>query len=308
MGTVYPQGLRDVWCLDLGSVTTRVIVVGKKKFQQPTPTRLQLLEKGRLSDFQRTVEYLRSIREKIGLSEGWRDALPSAEVARVAVASQAFPADCDILKEVFQSAGWGRVEVFTKAEAYRQQLGLQLPAATVGIVVDCGAETTELAVIDNDHVLAATTWYQGSHQLTTAIQQYLQHTAQVQITASVADGVKQHVAGLWPPALASKLQHREELVRGISLASNEPVSIHLSGEMVHQAYMAWYDELISKLRGLMARPEIGSSLRSSSTVVWLTGGGAALLGLDTVLEVELDAPVSVSSTALQDIVQGLTKV
>lgn len=327
------SALREVWFFDVGTAETRIQYSGQT-FHQATqclyspsqkevvalssklPTGSQNIEvsdtvlsepliKGRFSDFDQGVSYLRLWRQQLKPQTWWREWVPSSQQVKVAVPSQAFPSDRQVLARMYRLAGWSEVKLLNKSHLHWQHFRTQLAEGMMGLVIDIGAATTEIVCFDQQRVLGVITWYQGSQDLTRRIQYQAQRQLSAQLTWMQAEQVKHNLAGVWPAALAGRLQAKQYSVKARELHTGSTMTLPFPASILHEAYTEWYEELVKKIQSVLTLPSVSKSLKGTELRTWLAGGGGQLPGLDEALAVELHGPVVVASNPEQVVLKGL---
>lgn len=305
-GIAYHHAWQERWYFDVGSATTRVL---KKENELKLPTQIRV-QKARFTQPKEAVEWLRYIRDQLS-EKGWRHWLPSVPIAVIAVPTDAFPSDKEILKKLYHQAGWTAVTFHTKAEAYRALLQShhpythKIPFNNPEIVMDIGAETTELVLIGQGQIVRAMTWYQGGNALTQAIRRVVHTKHLAEIDWDTAEKCKASMTGLWSHPNAGRLQHRQSSFEGKSLSTGEKVEVTMTALELHKAYEAWFEELVDKLRQLTLPHAHDVVTSSNARTIWITGGGSQLPGLSSSLETEMGVSVAPLPQATSGVVNGL---
>lgn len=325
---------RERWCFDVGSATSRIALgpqqcvissqvvvdeqsgdilpahstafsslkarhVGKAKVVFP-------VYKGRFTSDVIAVQWLQNLKTQLVTSR-WQKWLPTWQTAVVAVPTQAFPSDLEVLTHLFHKAGWPVTRLVTKAEAYAAVLS-QGKGEVTGLVIDIGADTTELAVLAQGRVVTAMTWYQGSAELTLAITKMLRRTYNLEARWESAEHIKHQLVGLWPVPLAGKLQNRQLPFQGIDVQTGESNTVPILAKHLHSYYQGWYQELLEKVRKISTPALESNQSRLSIPTIWLTGGGSQLPGLSQSLEVDTGIAIQVLPLPQLTVLRGLERV
>ena len=207
------------------------------------------------------------------------------------------------VRESAQSAG--AREVFLIEEPMAAAIGADLPITepTSNMVVDIGGGTTEVAVISLAGIVYSKSVRIGGDKMDEAILQHVKRKYNMLIGESSAEDIKTTIGSAYPL--------EEELVmdvKGRDLVSGIPQNISITSEEVRKAISEPVDSIVQAVRIALEQtpPELAADIVDRGIV--LTGGGALLKGLDSLLREETSLPITVVEDPLSTVALGSGKV
>ena len=207
------------------------------------------------------------------------------------------------VKESAQSAG--AREVYLIEEPMAAAIGADLPIQepTSNMVVDIGGGTTEVAVISLSGIVYYKSVRVGGDKMDEAIKTHVKRKYNMLIGDSTAEEIKMKVASAYPmdPELVMD-------VKGRDLVSGIPQNISITSEEVRKAISEPVDSIVQAVRIALEQtpPELAADIVDRGIV--LTGGGALLKGLDSLLREETSLPITVVDDPLSTVALGSGKV
>jgi len=207
------------------------------------------------------------------------------------------------VRESAQSAG--AREVFLIEEPMAAAIGADLPITepTSNMVVDIGGGTTEVAVISLAGIVYSKSVRIGGDKMDEAILQHVKRKYNMLIGESSAEDIKMTIGSAYPldPELVMD-------VKGRDLVSGIPQNITITSEEVRKAISEPVDSIVQAVRIALEQtpPELAADIVDRGIV--LTGGGALLKGLDSLLREETSLPITVVEDPLSTVALGSGKV
>jgi rod shape-determining protein MreB len=207
------------------------------------------------------------------------------------------------VRESAQSAG--AREVFLIEEPMAAAIGADLPITepTSNMVVDIGGGTTEVAVISLAGIVYSKSVRIGGDKMDEAILQHVKRKYNMLIGESSAEDIKTTIGSAYPldPELVMD-------VKGRDLVSGIPQNITITSEEVRKAISEPVDSIVQAVRIALEQtpPELAADIVDRGIV--LTGGGALLKGLDSLLREETSLPITVVEDPLSTVALGSGKV
>jgi len=207
------------------------------------------------------------------------------------------------VRESAQSAG--AREVFLIEEPMAAAIGADLPITepTSNMVVDIGGGTTEVAVISLAGIVYSKSVRIGGDKMDEAILQHVKRKYNMLIGESSAEDIKMTIGSAYPmdPELVMD-------VKGRDLVSGIPQNISITSEEVRKAISEPVDSIVQAVRIALEQtpPELAADIVDRGIV--LTGGGALLKGLDSLLREETSLPITVVDDPLSTVALGSGKV
>ena len=180
--------------------------------------------------------------------------------------------------------------------------GLPVDEAVGNMVVDIGGGTTEVAVISMSGMVYSKSVRVAGDELDEGIIQYLRQEHSLSIGPNAAEQIKIKIGSAYP-------SHEEDSmeVTGIDRSTGTPRTLTLSCGEVREAISEPLQAIVASVRDTVENtpPElIGDIVQQGIT---LTGGGALLRGLDSLITNEVKIPAKVSPDPLLCVVHGTAK-
>jgi len=207
------------------------------------------------------------------------------------------------VKESAESAG--AREVFLIEEPMAAAIGADLPITepTGNVVVDIGAGTTEVAVISLAGTVYSRSVRVGGDKMDEAILQHIKRKYNLLIGLQTAELIKITVGNAYPMDESEFIE-----VKGRDLVAGIPKILTIDSEEVREAISEQVGTIVETLRITLEQmpPELAADVVDKGIV--LTGGGALLKNLDTLLREETRLPITITGDPLTTVVMGAGKV
>ncbi|MBC7836607.1 rod shape-determining protein [Acetobacteraceae bacterium] len=280
--------------------TGQVVAVGTsaKAMLGRTPAHLAAvrpLVEGVISDFEATEEMLAYL---INRAQGMSRKMLGPR-AVIGVPSGITNVEIRAVKDAARNAG--AREVYIVEEPMAAALGIRLPIreAMGSMIVDIGGGTVNIAVLSLGGVVKAKNLRVAGDKLDSDIISYLRSEFKILIGEKTAENVKMAIG-----SVVEGGGHLEAVVRGRDLITGLPREIIITDSDIREAISQSIDTLVESIREVLETtpPEILSDIMRNGIV--LTGGGALLKGLDTLLMQWLKVPVVVADDPLTAVARG----
>lgn len=211
------------------------------------------------------------------------------------------------VKEAAIQAGASERACWTIEEPMAASFGANLPVAepTGSMVVDIGGGTTEVAVISLGGIVTSRSLRVAGDDLDEHIILYIKKAYNLMIGERTAENIKVKIGY----AMANDEFGPETIeVRGRDLITGLPKTIELSSKEVTEAISDPINSIIDVIKYTLEKtpPELAADIME--TGITLTGGGALLKSLDTVIHKETGMPVHIAEEPLNCVALGTGKV
>lgn len=207
------------------------------------------------------------------------------------------------VRDSAQYAGAKEVKLIDEPMAAAIGIGLHVNEPVGNMIVDIGGGTTEIAVIALSGIVINESIRVGGDELDNAIVQYFKRNHNLLIGHRTAERIKCEVGS------AIELDPELEVsVKGRDLVSGIPKVRTISSEDVREALRDSVAQVTAAILRCLERtpPELGSDILERG--IMLTGGGAMLKGLDTMVRNRVELPVYIAEDPLTAVVRGTGKV
>ncbi len=197
--------------------------------------------------------------------------------------------------------GAGAREVFLIEEPMAAALGSGMPVeeASGSMVVDIGGGTTEVAIISLSGIVYHQSVRIGGDKFDEAIISYVRRNYGTLIGETTAERIKHEIGSAYPSHEVSEIE-----VRGRNLAEGIPRSFTLTSTEILEALQEPLAGIVGAVRAALelAPPELAADIAERGMM--LTGGGALLKNMDTLLMEETSLPVLVAEDPLTCVARG----
>ena len=201
-------------------------------------------------------------------------------------------------------AGARRTQMIERPLAAALGAGMSVNDVTGRMVVDIGGATTDIAVISNGEIMARSILDTGGDAFTDALIRYIRLKHNLLIGWRTAEDLKSAIG-------TADLQDPNALtlpVAGRNLVSGLPRQLDITSEECAEAAEDPLHALIEGLHSVIERipAELANDVFDDG--VLLTGGGAQLRSLQTVIEREMQVPVYMAEHPQECIALGCARV
>lgn len=269
-----------------------------KKMLGRTPgniTTVRPLKEGVIADFTVTEKMLQYFIHKV---HGNRFFRPSPRVL-VCVPCGSTQVERRAIRE--SAAGAGAREVFLIEEPMAAAVGAGLPVdeARGSMVLDIGGGTSEVAVISLNGIVYSSSVRIGGDRFDEAIISYVRRNHGVLIGEPTAERIKHEIGSAYPGEEVKEIE-----VKGRKLSTSVPESILLNSNEILEALQEPLSGIVGALKSALEEtpPELGADIADRGIV--LTGGGALLKDIDTLLREETKMPVVIAEDPLECVARG----
>ena len=307
---VYVKGRGIV--LDEPSVVAMAVVRGKsqvlsvgeeaKVMLGKTPGNIQAIRPmadGVIADFEIAEEMIKHFIRKVHRS--YSIARPQMIIC---VPSGSTAVERRAIQESAEAAGARRV--FLIEEPMAAAIGANLPVTepSGSMVVDIGGGTTEVAILSLGNIVYAHSVRVGGDKLDESIIAYMRRTHNLLIGEATAERIKKSIGIARRPEKSTGVKVE---VRGRDLVNGVPKEIQISEAQIADALSDPIKQIVDGVKMALeqAPPELAADIVEKGIV--LTGGGALLREVDTVLRESTGLPISIAEEPLSCVVVGTGK-
>ncbi|HHY77772.1 MAG TPA: rod shape-determining protein [Clostridiales bacterium] len=303
---VYLKGkgivIREPSVVAINTETDTVKAVGEeaKKMIGRTPgniVAIRPMKDGVIADFHITQSmlkyFIRQVSKNVSIGKPRvLVSVPSGitEVERRAVEEAALQAGAKVAKVI--------------EEPLAAAIGAGLPVAepTGSMIVNIGGGTTEIAVLSLGGIVTCRSIRSAGDKFDEAIVNYVKRNYNLAIGLRTAEEIKISIGSVYP-------MDREDYmdVRGRDLVTGLPKTIKISSSEVQEALKEPVEVMIEGVKSTLEKtpPELASDIMDRGIMV--SGGGALLRGIDSLLRKETGIPVQIADSPLDCVVMGAGK-
>ncbi len=206
------------------------------------------------------------------------------------------------VEDAAKQAGAGVVELIEEPMAAAIGAGLPVSEPTGSMVVDIGGGTSEVAVISLGDIVTATSERVAGDKLDEAIISYVKRKYNLLIGERTAEDIKINMGSAVPYD-----DEGEMSIKGRNLLDGLPKNIVITSAEVREALAEPLKCIVNAVKSTLENtpPELSADIIDHG--IMLTGGGALLRGLDTLISDNTGMPVYVAERPLDCVVDGTGK-
>jgi len=199
----------------------------------------------------------------------------------------------------------GAREAYVIEEPMAAAIGAGLPVEepTGSMVVDIGGGTTEVAIISLGGLVTAKSIRVAGDEMDEAIVQWVKRTYNMLIGERTGEEVKMQIGSAFPTGNSEESME----IRGRDLVTGLPRTLRITADEVRKAIQEPVTSIVEAIKITLENtpPELAADIMDRGIV--MTGGGALLRGLDTLISRETGMPVHVADEPLLCVVKGTGK-
>ena len=179
--------------------------------------------------------------------------------------------------------------------------GLPVTEATGSMIVDIGGGTTEVAVLSLGGIVYARSVRVGGDHMDEALIGYMRRHHNLLIGEASAEKLKREIGTACPPETGDG---KSMEIKGRDLINGVPKEVILTERQVAESLSEPVGGIIDAVKTALENtaPELAADIVDKGIV--LTGGGALLNGMDTVLRQSTGLPVSIAEDPLLSVALG----
>ena len=196
----------------------------------------------------------------------------------------------------------GHIKIVEKPIADAVGAGLDIMTARGVMIVDIGADTTEVSILSLGGIVLSKLIPVGGNRLDESIKSIVKRKCNLYIGDKTAENIKKKLACAFPTVEGQVKVYGRDVVTGL------PTEIEVSSETVYEAISEYLFNIIDAIRIILERtpPEISSDIIDSG--IYITGGSAKIFGLDELLRKETDLKINICEDSSNTVVKGLYRI
>ncbi|MGN0341569.1 MAG: rod shape-determining protein [Roseburia sp.] len=181
-------------------------------------------------------------------------------------------------------------------------LGLDVNEPTGRMIVDIGADTTEISVISLSGLVLSDLLHFGGNRIDESIISYVKRTHELVIGKKTAKALKEEL-GSGVPGL-----ERSMVVVGRDVVSGLPIEMELTADDIYAAIKENLNSICTSIKMILEKtpPELAKDIIHSG--IYITGGASQIHDLDTLFTQITNIKVNTCDTPEESAVRGLNKI
>ena len=180
--------------------------------------------------------------------------------------------------------------------------GIDVAEPTGNMVVDIGGGTTEVAVISLGGIVVSDSIRVAGDTMDDEIINYIKNNLNLAVGSTTAEQVKLELG-----CAITLVTQKSMEIRGRELTTGLPENKIVTSEQVQEAMAPSIEKIIDLVKATLEKtpPELASDIIERGIV--LTGGGALIKGIDTLISQKIEIPVYVADRPLDCVANGTGK-
>lgn len=194
------------------------------------------------------------------------------------------------------------IKIVDKPVADALGAGLDVTNARGVMVVDIGADTTEVSIMSLGGIVISKLIPIGGNKFDESIMNFVKKNYNLLIGEKTAEQIKMKLAAALPTEEQSIKIYGRNVVTGL------PTEVDISSSMVLESIMEYIYSIIDAIKIILERtpPEISSDI--IDTGIYITGGSSAIYGLDKLIAKETDLKINICDDPTNTVVKGLGQI
>ena len=209
------------------------------------------------------------------------------------------------VREATLKAGARQVSVIEEPMAAAIGAGLPISEPTGSMIVDIGGGTAEIAVISLGGIVASRSVRMAGDMFDQAIIAFIKRKYNLLVGERTAEQIKLEIGSACPPD-PTDTEHGETTmeIKGRNLVDGLPKDILIRSEEVREAMNENLMRIVEAIKDTLecTPPELSSDIIDRG--IMLSGGGALLRGLDTLIQNETGIDVHIAEAPLDCVALG----
>jgi rod shape-determining protein MreB and related proteins len=196
----------------------------------------------------------------------------------------------------------GRIKIVEKPIADAVGAGLDIMTARGVMIVNIGADTTEVSIMSLGGIVLSKIIPVGGNRMDEAIKSIVKRKYNLYIGDKTAENIKKKLASALPTVEGSIKVYGRDVVTGL------PTVMEVLSENVYEAISEYLYSIVDAVRIILERtpPEISSDIIDSG--IYVTGGSANIFALDELLRKETELKINICQDPANTVVNGLGKI
>ena len=290
----------SVVAVDVRNQMVRAVGFEAKEMIGRTPgsiVAVRPLKDGVIADFDVTARMLKRF---------IRDALKGSFISRariiICIPSGVTEVESRAVYDAAHTAGARDIDLIEEPMAAAIGAGLPVWDATGSMIVDIGGGTSEVAIISLGDIVTSQSVRTAGDDFDEAIINYIRRKHNLLIGERTAEEIKIAIGSAWEYEDEGNME-----IKGRNLIDGLPKNVTITAAEVREALYEPLHKIIDAIRSTLENtpPELAADIIDRG--ITLTGGGALLRGIDTLINEETAIPVHIADNPLDCVVEGTQK-
>ena len=281
------------------TMSNRVLAVGSEAYKMVgrTPSNIRAirpLKDGVIADFDMTEQMLSYFIKKLNLK-----GFMSKPNIMICCPTNTTEVEKKAIRQAAEKSGGGNVYLEEEPKVAAVGAGLDIFKPQGNMVIDIGGGTSDIAVLSLGDIVVSRSLRVAGDKLNQDIVTYLRKKRGLLIGEHTAEKIKIEIG-----TVLKGHRDKEMEVRGRDVVKGMPESITVTSAEIEEALHDTMMSVIIAAHEVLSQtpPELAADIIDRGIV--LTGGGALLDGIDELFSNQLQVPVVVADSPLDDVAVG----
>lgn len=281
------------------TMSNRVLAVGSEAYKMVgrTPSNIRAirpLKDGVIADFDMTEQMLSYFIKKLNVK-----GFMSKPNIMICCPTNTTEVEKKAIRQAAEKSGGGNVYLEEEPKVAAVGAGLDIFKPQGNMVIDIGGGTSDIAVLSLGDIVVSRSLRVAGDKLNQDIVTYLRKKRGLLIGEHTAEKIKIEIG-----TVLKGHRDKEMEVRGRDVVKGMPESITVTSAEIEEALHDTMMSVIIAAHEVLSQtpPELAADIIDRGIV--LTGGGALLDGIDELFANQLQVPVVVADSPLDDVVVG----
>lgn len=290
----------SVVAVDVRTKSVRAVGTEAKEMIGRTPgsiVAVRPLKDGVIADFEVTATMLKRF-----IRDSMKGSVFSRARVIICIPSGVTEVESRAVYDAAHHAGAKEIDLIEEPMAAALGAGMPVWDATGCMVVDIGGGTSEVAVLSLGDIVTSKSIRTAGDDLDASIINFIRKKHNLLIGERTAEEIKITLGSAYPFEDEGSME-----IKGRNLVDGLPKNIIISAAEVRSAMSDSLHQIIDAVRSTLEKtpPELAADIVDRGIV--LTGGGAMMRGIDTLIAEETGIPVAIAENPLDCVVEGIAK-
>ncbi|SER53439.1 rod shape-determining protein [Lachnobacterium bovis] len=182
-------------------------------------------------------------------------------------------------------------------------LGLDVNEPTGIMLVDIGAETTEISVISLGGIVSKELVDVGGNKIDEDIVSYIRKEFNLVIGKKTGKALKESIGSALPPT-----EENVKVIVGRDVVSGLPIEKEINSDVVYEAMQSNLTTICNAIKVILEKtpPELAKDIIHSG--IYVTGGSSMIQGLDKLFEQITNIKINTADNPEDSVVRGLVEI
>lgn len=203
------------------------------------------------------------------------------------------------IREAAEKSGGKKVYLEEEPKVAAVGAGMDIYQPSGNMVIDIGGGTTDVAVISMGDIVTSCSVKMAGDKFDSEILNYIKREYKLLIGERTAEDIKVNVGTVFENS-----RHDQMEIRGRDLVTGLPRTITIASDEIERALREPINAIVQAAKSVLEHtpPELSADIIDRG--IFLTGGGALLHGLDTLMMEQLKVPVFVAEDPMRCVAIG----